>query len=358
MKNQFIKTVSMIIAMIMIISLVPVTASAAVKGDFDENGKITAMDARIALRIAAKLMRFEDVFIEIGDMDDDGKITAGDARTLLRISARLDSYNEAAKYDEKGYIILDDAIGRSITLYEKFMNLGQEFYDPSDTYRGYGTSFIVEGSGSSTPDSILMFYMTDRGCVYKGMYTGMTKAQVLEILGDDGDMEYDMDNMSLYTIIVDGNIVAVDFDDDIVTSILVKSQRRQITYEVLAMMGRTKDQAFPPETAAFAESKDGEITHYAFSGFDAYIFDEYDGSFIRAAVISEKNDFNFEGIHVGDNFSEVEEYADKFGYKIVANTTSMNGVSVDTGYYTVFFECNKDKITGIIVVTNGYENRM
>lgn len=358
MKHQFIRIVSSIVAIIMIISLIPVSASARVKGDFDENGKITAMDARIALRIAAKLMYFEDIFIEIGDMNGDGKITAGDARTLLRMSARIDSNNEAAKYDSNGYVILDDAIGRSITLYQDFMNVGQEFYDPSYTYRGYGTRFVVEGSGSATPDSILMFDITDRGCVYKGMYTGMTKAQVLEILGNGGEMENDMDNMSFYTIIVDGNIVVVDFINDIVTSIIVKSQKRQLTYDVLAMLGRTKDQAFPPETAAFTESKDGEVTCCSLNGLEAYIFEEYDGAIVRAATISERNDYNFDGIFVGDDFSKVKEYAEKFGYETAADSLSMNGVSMYTETYTVFFECYKDKISRIITVTDGYENRL
>ncbi len=59
-------------------------------GDVDGNGKITAADARLALRISAKLEKATEYQTRIADMDKNGKITAADARKILRISAKLE----------------------------------------------------------------------------------------------------------------------------------------------------------------------------------------------------------------------------------------------------------------------------
>ena len=59
-------------------------------GDADNNRYISAADARIALRIAARIQEPSDdmQFIRC-DVDGDGKITAKDARLILRASAKL-----------------------------------------------------------------------------------------------------------------------------------------------------------------------------------------------------------------------------------------------------------------------------
>ena len=59
-------------------------------GDVDGNGKITAADARLALRISAKLEKATEYQTRIADMDKNNKITAADARKILRISAGLE----------------------------------------------------------------------------------------------------------------------------------------------------------------------------------------------------------------------------------------------------------------------------
>lgn len=61
-------------------------------GDVNGDGKITAADARIVLRISAKLDSMENynLPLEAFDVTGDGKITAADARKVLRISAKLE----------------------------------------------------------------------------------------------------------------------------------------------------------------------------------------------------------------------------------------------------------------------------
>lgn len=58
-------------------------------GDMNGDGKVTAIDARLALRKSAKLENMSDSDLVVGDVDGDGKLTAKDSRLILRISGRL-----------------------------------------------------------------------------------------------------------------------------------------------------------------------------------------------------------------------------------------------------------------------------
>ncbi len=59
-------------------------------GDVNKDGKITAMDARLALRIAAKIDTPDDYQAVAANYNKDDKITAADARLILRKAARID----------------------------------------------------------------------------------------------------------------------------------------------------------------------------------------------------------------------------------------------------------------------------
>ncbi|MCD7827496.1 MAG: hypothetical protein LUG85_03035, partial [Clostridiales bacterium] len=58
--------------------------------DVDGNGRITAADARLALRCAAKLEILEGVHLLAADADVDTYIKPADARLILRTAAKLD----------------------------------------------------------------------------------------------------------------------------------------------------------------------------------------------------------------------------------------------------------------------------
>lgn len=58
-------------------------------GDVNNDGKITAKDARLVLRHAARLEILSDEAVKYADVTKDGKITLADARLLLRVAARL-----------------------------------------------------------------------------------------------------------------------------------------------------------------------------------------------------------------------------------------------------------------------------
>lgn len=61
-----------------------------VKGDVNGDGKVTAADAREALRAVAKIDSLSDKQKQAADVNGDGKVTADDARTILRQSAKLE----------------------------------------------------------------------------------------------------------------------------------------------------------------------------------------------------------------------------------------------------------------------------
>lgn len=60
-------------------------------GDVDGDGKVTAADARLILRRAAKLIKFTMEQDALADVDEDGKVTATDARIVLRVAAGLET---------------------------------------------------------------------------------------------------------------------------------------------------------------------------------------------------------------------------------------------------------------------------
>lgn len=62
----------------------------AVPGDIDGDGKVTAEDARTALRAAVGLENLTAEQKKAADIDGDGKITSADAREILRESVGLE----------------------------------------------------------------------------------------------------------------------------------------------------------------------------------------------------------------------------------------------------------------------------
>ncbi len=66
-------------------------------GDVDKDGKITAADARLTLRIAVALEQTDDLGRLLSDADGDGNVTAADARLVLRVAVDLERFGEDKK---------------------------------------------------------------------------------------------------------------------------------------------------------------------------------------------------------------------------------------------------------------------
>lgn len=100
------KITSLILSLVMLAALcVPAFAASGVSakdimmGDLDSNKKVTANDARLALRAASKL-DVNSYDVNAYDTDADGKLSASDARTILRVAAKLQNFDIG--FDENG----------------------------------------------------------------------------------------------------------------------------------------------------------------------------------------------------------------------------------------------------------------
>lgn len=92
---KFKKTVSLVCAAVLSLGTVfAVSASAYSMGDVNRDNKITAADARLALRASVELEKLDDEAKKLADVNFDDKITAADARLILRASVGLETLKE------------------------------------------------------------------------------------------------------------------------------------------------------------------------------------------------------------------------------------------------------------------------
>jgi len=93
------------------VKLKPNLAGEPNTGDVDNNGYVTAADARLVLRYCAKLESFNSDQLKAADVDRDGYVTPLDARAILRIAAGLDmSTNIDLTYRSEADEAIRDAI--------------------------------------------------------------------------------------------------------------------------------------------------------------------------------------------------------------------------------------------------------
>ena len=95
------KSIALLLALVMVLAIAPISAFAdevgsgeVLLGDINGDGKVSAVDARIILRVSTKLEKIEDFAngLIIADADKNGKITAVDSRIVLRVSTKLESF--------------------------------------------------------------------------------------------------------------------------------------------------------------------------------------------------------------------------------------------------------------------------
>ncbi|MBR5423308.1 MAG: hypothetical protein IK108_04780 [Clostridia bacterium] len=101
MKNKTLKAICVFLALALICVFPAGQALAAVKGDVDGDGRVTAADARLALRASVGLEKYTagSAKFTAADYNSDGRITAEDARAILRISVGLPADGGANQYD-------------------------------------------------------------------------------------------------------------------------------------------------------------------------------------------------------------------------------------------------------------------
>lgn len=135
-------------------------------GDYDNNDKITAAEARIALRVSAKLepgLSVEQLFIL--DANHDGLVLAADARLILRMSARLEKLirievlkTAEDKGNNTGPSVLDFSCDtKSILLNEKKTvifkaTLSEQVINSLDVYNGNEYICSLNDDGTESDD--------------------------------------------------------------------------------------------------------------------------------------------------------------------------------------------------------------
>lgn len=131
MKINKLKYIISIILVLLTLFTIPV--SAAIKGDIDSDGKISAADARLALRMSVGLEGLDMA----ADVDGDGKVSAADARLILRASVGLEEF-----VDDKP---VEEPAKPEIKWENK--NLGLKFYTSDfEVYQGDDMNTIVDTS--------------------------------------------------------------------------------------------------------------------------------------------------------------------------------------------------------------------
>lgn len=108
--------ISLLICLLAFAVAVTASAKTVLLGDVNSDGKITAGDARIVLRISAQLDESDEKIIPLADADKNGKITSADARKILRYSAGLDE-KENIELSEVVYLNGFMAVNDSLELY-------------------------------------------------------------------------------------------------------------------------------------------------------------------------------------------------------------------------------------------------
>lgn len=94
--NRLKKVLSLFLTVTILLTSIIIVAGAKTTnsiGDVNGDGKISAADARLALRFSASLEKPTEEQKKSADVNNDGKITASDARMILRVSAGLDKFD-------------------------------------------------------------------------------------------------------------------------------------------------------------------------------------------------------------------------------------------------------------------------
>ena len=84
-------------------------------GDIDQDGNITAADARLALRAAVELEHYAvgTEKFALADYDRNGKITSADARYILRVAVGLEPFANSSSTPQNGVVNVGDTIFES-----------------------------------------------------------------------------------------------------------------------------------------------------------------------------------------------------------------------------------------------------
>lgn len=141
-----------------------------VEADISGDGKITAADARFALRTAASIDVLSGIYEIAADVNGDGRITAADARTILRRAAGLDKVDNEpvpADFDRMAdlltnmfgvvfdYKTADTAYVVDYIIHDELFIWTYDYYFGEDSYESFGD---WQNGSFTDPLGKIMFY--------------------------------------------------------------------------------------------------------------------------------------------------------------------------------------------------------
>ena len=180
------KRICMILTVMLSVFLFAVAASAADTGDVDGNGKVTAMDARMALRAAASIDKLNTEQAAAADVDGNGKVTAMDARMILRVAANIDKFYGNGDTNDPSITEKPESSLSAKDIHNIAINYTVEVYAYLDgEYMSAGSGFFISGDGTVVTnyhviDGAYEIYVVDcNGDMYA----------VTEILGYDSNID-------------------------------------------------------------------------------------------------------------------------------------------------------------------------
>lgn len=349
MKKQTLKRIVLFVCLfVMTFVLTGVSASANLRGDIDGNGRITAADARIVLRIAAKLDIADDAMRRLADVNGSGGVTSADARLILRVSAAIDNFDgyeemstecptadvewttkvptaEAPTKIEdtimdntsKKYRI-EDMLGADVNDYISRLSLKKNADGQKNKYSGDDISFIVRGRASLTPDIIDYVHTSRSDVSVLGIGTGMTIRQAELLLS--GKTEYfieDIDTQySSMNFYIGEYYMVVLFSNDI-SYIMFGGKQDMIDYSVDSLIDRSAEDVFSGDVDNFTvtENEDG-TKNYSFEGMTAVVCEKFGQLTVDSLVLEGESDFLFLMTYAGSPAEQILQHAEGFGYTV------------------------------------------
>ncbi len=156
------KLISIILAAAIICSSFVVFANADSKmlGDINEDGEITASDARTVLRVSAEMETLPDEKLVYADVNFDGEITASDARAILRASAEIEALPEMPAQEPETETTT--AAPETTTEEEETVVIAEEYPDAIDAFLK-GKFFLEATMGTGAEATPLKMAMSDKG---------------------------------------------------------------------------------------------------------------------------------------------------------------------------------------------------
>lgn len=374
MKKRALKRMILFVCLFVItFALTGVCVSANLHGDIDGNGRVNAADARIVLRIAAKLDIADEAMQCLADVNGSGSVTSADARLILRVSAGIDSFsnyedvsaecpaegvecttrNPAATAPEmnednstsgitgKMYRI-EDILGADVNDYILVFGLEEDEDGFRNRYSAIDLSLTVRGSASKTPDIIDHLHTSRNDISVMGISTGMTIRQAELLLS--GKTEYfieDVDEQySCLNFYVGEYSMVVLFSND-VSYIIYGGKQNTIDYSVDLLIDVKADDAFSGDMDNYTvtENEDGTKS-YVFEGMTAVVCEKFGQSVVDSVILEGESDFYFLLTYVGGAVSQMAESADGYGF-----------IFADNGNST--FAVEGREITGTVTVSDG-----